>query len=95
MKHTNWTGFKPGYWQDKIDVHNFIQTNFSAYLGDDSFLAGPTDRTKELMQKVTGLFELEQQYGGVLDVDAATVFQILSLLRLRRLARREKLGLAT
>ena len=78
MKHINWANFKPGYWQDKIDVHNFIQTNYSAYLGDDSFLAGPTERTKELMKKVTGLFELEQQYGGVLDVDTATVSSLTS-----------------
>ena len=78
MKHANWEGFNAGYWQDKIDVHNFIQLNYKAYLDDDSFLAGPTERTTNLMQKVNGLFELERQYGGVLDVDTATVSSLTS-----------------
>ena len=78
MKHANWEGFNTGYWQDKIDVHNFIQLNYKAYLDDDSFLAGPTERTTNLMQKVNGLFELERQYGGVLDVDTATVSSLTS-----------------
>ena len=78
MNHLNWTDFKSGYWQDKIDVHNFIQTNFKPYKEDHAFLAGPTERTKQLMQKVQGLFDLERQYGGVLDVDTATVSSLTS-----------------
>ena len=78
MKHNNWTGFKPGLWQTKIDVQNFIQTNYKSYDGDHNFLTGPTERTSELMQKVQGLFELERQYGGVLDVDTATVSSLTS-----------------
>lgn len=78
MKHTNWYDFKNGTWQDTIDVHNFIQTNYTAYYGDDSFLAGPTTRTVYLMQKVNGLFDLERQYGGVLEVDTATVSSLTS-----------------
>ena len=76
--HKNWYDFNLDYWQDKIDVHNFIQTNYKAYLGDDSFLTGPTERTKALMQKVLGLFDLERQYGGVLEVDTATVSSLTS-----------------
>lgn len=78
MKHINWSDFNAGPWQDEIDVHNFIQTNYTPYLGDESFLSGPTARTKELMQKVNGLFDLERQYGGVLDVDTATVSSLTS-----------------
>ena len=78
MKHTNWYDFKNGTWQDTIDVHNFIQTNYTAYYGDDTFLAGPTARTERLMQKVNGLFDLERQYGGVLEVDTATVSSLTS-----------------
>ena len=78
MKHTNWYDFKSGTWQDTIDVHNFIQTNYTAYYGDDSFLTGPTARTEHLMQKVNSLFDLERQYGGVLEVDTATVSSLTS-----------------
>jgi formate C-acetyltransferase len=78
MTHKNWYGFKCDCWQDTIDVRNFIQTNYKAYYGDDSFLSGPTLRTKQLMQKVNGLFDLERQYGGVLDVDTATVSSLTS-----------------
>ncbi len=78
MKHENWNGFKPGVWQDTIDVRDFIQLNYTEYLGDDSFLEGPTERTSTLMNKVQGLFALERQYGGVLDVDTATVSSLTS-----------------
>ena len=78
MEHINWNGFKSGIWQDTIDVRDFIQNNYKEYVGDDSFLAGPTERTKELMKKVQGLFTLERQFGGVLDIDTATVSSLTS-----------------
>ena len=73
MIHNNWNGFKSGVWQDKIDVRDFIQANYTEYTGDDSFLAPATERTKNMMKKVELLFALERQYGGVLDIDTATV----------------------
>ena len=73
MKHIHWTDFKPGVWQDEINVRDFIQTNYTAYDGDASFLAGPTERTSKLMQRIQGLFAIERQFGGVLDIDTATV----------------------
>ena len=78
MKHTNWTGFVPGAWQDEINVRNFIQTNYKAYEGDASFLADATPRTEALMKKIQGLFALERQFGGVLDIDTATVSSLTS-----------------
>ena len=78
MKHTNWQGFKEGVWQEEINVRNFIQTNYRPYEGDGAFLAGPTDRTNELMKKVQALFALERQQGGVLDIDTATVSSLTS-----------------
>jgi formate C-acetyltransferase len=78
MKHTNWQGFKEGVWQEEIDVRDFIQTNYHPYGGDDGFLAGPTERTSELMKKVQALFALERQQGGVLDIDTATVSSLTS-----------------
>ena len=73
MGHKNWNGFAEGVWQDEINVRDFIQTNYKEYHGDDSFLAGPTKRTSELMEKIQELFRKERQAGGVLDVDTETV----------------------
>ena len=78
MKHTNWAGFNPGVWQDEINVCNFIQTNYKAYEGDADFLAAATPRTEALMKKIQGLFALERQFGGVLDIDTATVSSLTS-----------------
>ena len=78
MKHTNWTGFNPGVWQDEINVRDFIQSNYKAYEGDDRFLAAATPRTEALMKKIRGLFALERQFGGVLDIDTATVSSLTS-----------------
>ncbi len=38
-------GFRPGAWQTNIDVRDFILANFTPYLGDAAFLAGPTAKT--------------------------------------------------
>ena len=78
MEHINWNGFKKGVWQDEINVRDFIQQNYKEYRGDASFLAGATERTSELMGKVNELFKLERQYGGVLDIDTATVSSLTS-----------------
>ena len=73
MEHKNWQGFKSGTWQNEINVRDFIQQNYREYKGDASFLAGATDRTNALMEKVQALFKLERQRGGVVDIDTETV----------------------
>ena len=78
MEHTNWKGFNSGAWQNDIDVRDFIQQNYCAYTGDSSFLSGASERTKTLMKKVESLFALERQFGGVLDIDTATVSSLTS-----------------
>ncbi|MBE5776335.1 MAG: formate C-acetyltransferase [Clostridiales bacterium] len=78
MEHKNWTGFKSGVWKDEINVRDFIQQNMQEYTGDESFLAPATERTKQLMKKVESLFALERQFGGVLDIDTATVSSLTS-----------------
>ena len=69
MKFEQWKGFKEGEYQDKIDVRGFINLNYTPYEGDKSFLAGPTERTKKVMEKVNKLLKKEMDKGGVLDVD--------------------------
>ena len=78
MEHKNWEGFKTGAWQNEINVRDFIQTNYTEYIGDDSFLAAATPRTAALMEKVQALFALERKNGGVLDVDVDTVSSLTS-----------------
>ena len=78
MKHENWNGFNSGVWQDEINVRDFIQKNYTEYIGDSTFLACATKRTNELMDKVQHLFKLERQYGGVLDIDTSTVASLTS-----------------
>ena len=78
MEHKNWNGFAAGVWQDEINVRDFIQKNYTEYTGDSSFLAGATERTDNLMKKLENLFALERQFGGVLDIDTATVSSLTS-----------------
>ncbi len=78
MKHTNWNGFNAGVWQDEINVRDFIQSNYTQYTGDSSFLSGATNRTSKLMKKVEELFAAERKNGGVLDVDVDTVSSLIS-----------------
>ncbi len=78
MTHENWTGFVGGAWQSEINVRDFIQKNYEEYRGDSSFLAGATERTKALMEKLQALFKLERQFGGVLDIDVNTVSSLTS-----------------
>jgi formate C-acetyltransferase len=62
-----WEGFRPGLWQHDINVRDFIQQNYEAYEGDASFLARPTERTKDIWNRLNALF-LEERRKGVLDV---------------------------
>ena len=71
-----WQGFKEGRWTKEIDVRGFIQANYTPYEGDDSFLAGATENTKQLWEEVMELFKKERENGGTLDVDTKTVSAI-------------------
>ncbi len=78
MKFQQWEGFKEGVYQDQIDVRDFINLNYTPYEGDKSFLAGPTARTKKVMEKVNKLLKKELDKGGVLDVDTERVSGLLA-----------------
>lgn len=73
-----WNGFKPGKWCDEISVRNFIQTNYTEYKGDDSFLVEPTEATTKLNEKVKQLEKLELERGGVYNADTCVVSTITS-----------------
>ncbi len=79
MKFDAWNGFNKGKWQKEIDVRSFIQTNYTPYEGDSSFLAKPTEKTKKLWDEVLELYKKEKDSeGGVLDIDTKTISTIAS-----------------
>ncbi len=65
--------FKPGIWNQTVDVRNFIAKNYTPYDGDESFLTPPTQRTRELWEEVASLMKQEREAGGVLDIDTHTI----------------------
>ena len=73
-----WDSFKGGVWEKEINVRDFIQKNYTPYEGDESFLAGPTEATKELWAQVMELSEEERKKGGVLDMDTHIISTITS-----------------
>ncbi|MBL0701715.1 MAG: formate C-acetyltransferase [Spiroplasma sp.] len=73
-----WAGFNQGVWNNEIDVRNFIQKNFTLYLGDDDFLVPATKNTEELWQQCLDLTKKELAEGGVLDMDTRVISTINS-----------------
>ena len=64
MKFEAWNGFVGGDWENKIDVREFIQKNYTPYEGDESFLKGPTKRTTKLWDEVLELYKKEKEEAG-------------------------------
>ena len=67
LKERAWRRFTPGSWQTRVNVRDFIQRNYTPYEGDDSFLAGATERTLGLWRKLGPLLAKEREK-GILDV---------------------------
>jgi formate C-acetyltransferase len=72
-----WRNFTEGNWQKQIDVENFILENYKEYRGSESFLEGPTDKTKHIWYLCSELLKKEREK-GVLDVDLNHVSGITS-----------------
>jgi len=62
-----WRGFTPGGWRSRVNLREFIQRNYTPYEGDGKFLQGPTQRTRDIWQKLLPLLAKEREK-GVLDV---------------------------
>ena len=67
-----WKEFKGTKWQEEINVKQFILDNYTEYKGDESFLVGPTEKTKRLNDKYAEMSKIEIEK-GVYDVDTKTV----------------------
>ena len=55
-----WRDFQGGAWENKVNVDDFIQKNFTPYDGDASFLTGATQNTKDLWAQVMALTKEER-----------------------------------
>lgn len=75
---SQWNGFIQGKWCDDINVREFIQKNYTPYIGNESFLEEPTDRTKRLFNAYSEKLDEEKAAGGVLSIDTRTVSSLTS-----------------
>ncbi|HTH14233.1 MAG TPA: pyruvate formate lyase family protein, partial [Spirochaetia bacterium] len=71
---TAWRTFTPGSgasddWTKRVNVRDFLQKNYTPYTGNSDFLTGPTDRTRQLWEKLS-LLLAEERKKGVLDASA-------------------------
>ena len=73
-----WSDFYGDDWKNEINVRAFIQSNYTPYENDESFLAGATERTRRLMAKLQELYAIERERGGAIDVDTETVSTLTS-----------------
>ncbi|MEE1674893.1 formate C-acetyltransferase [Agarivorans aestuarii] len=71
-----WTGFKTGEWQNEVNVRDFIQTNYTPYEGDESFLAGATEATDQLWDKVMEGIKEENRTHSPVDFDTSVISTI-------------------
>ena len=63
-----WKDFKEGAWCNEINVSDFIKKNYVAYDGDESFLSGPTEKTKRVLKVYEDMCK-EEVKKHVIDID--------------------------
>ncbi|HGE8281528.1 TPA: formate C-acetyltransferase [Serratia marcescens] len=73
-----WEGFSKGEWQNEVNVRDFIQKNYTPYEGDESFLAGATQATTTLWDKVMEGIKLENRTHAPVDFDTNVASTIIS-----------------
>ena len=62
----------------EVNVRDFIQKNYTPYEGDESFLAGATEATTTLWDKVMEGVKLENRTHAPVDFDTAVASTITS-----------------
>ncbi|GDY25452.1 MULTISPECIES: formate C-acetyltransferase [unclassified Agarivorans] len=73
-----WAGFTAGEWQNEVNVRSFIQANYTPYEGDESFLAGATEATDQLWDKVMEGIKEENRTHSPVDFDTSVISTITS-----------------
>lgn len=69
--------FQDGLWTSEVNVRDFIQSNYTPYAGDATFLEGATDATDKLWENLCELMVKERE-NGILDADTKKPAQINS-----------------
>ena len=77
MSNDAWKGFNGEEWKEEINVSAFIKDNYTEYLGDDSFLAGVSEKSKKVWDKCLKLFVKENKK-GIVGVELKTISGINS-----------------
>ena len=73
-----WRGFEGRKWREDVNVREFIQSNYTMYDGDESFLEGPTEATDKLWGRLQELQKEERARGGVLECETEIVSSLTS-----------------
>lgn len=74
-----WAGFAGGQWQHEVDVRDFIQTNYTPYEGDESFLeATGTKATDTLWDGIMKGIKIENATHAPVDFDTSKISTITS-----------------
>lgn len=73
-----WRKFVQGTWNEEINVRDFMSLNYKEYLGDSSFLQGPTKSSLKLNEMFYGFLEEEKQKGGVIELDTKVAATLTS-----------------
>lgn len=68
--------FKTGVWNSSINVYDFVVNNIRPYTGDDSFLVGPSEKTRRLWEAVKLALLEERKKDGCLAIDTETISTI-------------------
>lgn len=63
-----WRNFNKGKWCDEINVSDFIKNNYKPYAGNESFLVGPTDKTKRVLKVYEDVCK-EEVKKHIIDID--------------------------
>ncbi|HAX51100.1 formate C-acetyltransferase [Muricomes intestini] len=72
-QYGQWDDFNGRLWKEDIDVRDFVQKNYTPYVGDESFLAEPAEATNQLWGKLQELQKEERAKDGVLDMETEVV----------------------
>jgi formate C-acetyltransferase len=79
MKSTTETLYlKIGNWNNAIDVYDFVLQNITPYEGDQSFLVGPSNKTKTVWDVCKENLLQERKNNGCLAIDTNVISNITS-----------------
>ncbi len=80
-----WEGFKGTDWKEKASVSRFVQANYTPYDGDESFLAGATERSlhiKKLSKKQKHTMKLHVSHTILVQLQLLTFLLVSSIKKM-------------